>query len=143
MTLSKAFIYHYKFSAWSDRLLRVKVLAGHEGVTVNEKACTCWDSSCNKTINLIVNRTLELQQNNQLNGEYRNQIISPLCRAGAISGSGTSAFSRGGPGRGSKRKRGEKDPDTLMPVPFVKHHHSVKKFQVGDKQARDSVAKIS
>ena len=53
-----------------------------------------------------------------------------LCRAGAISGSGPSAFSRGGPGRGSKRKRGEKDPDTLMPVPFVKHHHSVKKFQV-------------
>ena len=69
-----------------------------------------------------------------------NQILSLICRAGAVSGSGSSAFSRGGPGRGSKRKRGEKDP--LIPVPFVKHHHSVKKFQVGSTVHADTCQNI-
>ena len=63
---------------------------------------------------------------------HLNQFLSLLlCRAGIVSGSGPSAFSRGGPARGSKRKRGEKDPNMLLPGPVVKHHHSVKKFQVG------------
>ena len=48
-----------------------------------------------------------------------------MYRAGIVSGSGPSAFSRGGPARGSKRKRGEKDPNMLLPGPVVKHHHSV------------------
>jgi len=78
-------------------------------------------------------------------GGNSNPILKPLVVTAADSTAGNenragtgSAFSRGGPGRGSKRKRGEKDPDSLVPVPFVKHHHSVKKFQTPSVSRRNA-----
>jgi hypothetical protein len=89
----------------------------------------------------VVSTTSSNSNISSISAEMLN-ILKPLpdsTGGGGNENSKTSPFVRGSAlGRGSKRKRGEKDPMSAaappssnlnLSVPFVKHHHSVKKFQ--------------